>query len=127
MRFLKMLLLMVIVSFISTGCATRTMKVGGGWSMALGVETNSVIVINSTSLPGDLFLNNGFVTTIQAGDVPFQVNLGAFVKDNVLTFRTFTVDAENKKVAQGYATKTARGGAGRYNDPWKITYVQPIR
>jgi hypothetical protein len=120
-------MLVVLVATLATGCATATrgVPVGGGWRMHVGFESNTVIVTNATTLPGDLFLNGGFVTTLKIGDT-FTLRLGGVVRNNVILFKSFSEDATGGKILHGVVSSSYQGGAGQTYE-WTIRYTQPIR
>lgn len=127
MKF-KVLMFVLVLSFLSGACATRNGGRPGipiGFGLTLGVESNSVVVTNATTLTGQVFLNGRPVRELPVG-VPEEIFLGAQVRSNVLTFRIFDQNPAGERILVGIATRTFRGGAGnRYE--WTIRSVQPIR
>ena len=120
------ILVLICFGMFGTGCAnvtSRGIPVGGGWRMSMGFESNTVVVTNASTLPGDLFMNGGFIRTLEVGDT-FVVSLGGFVRNNILLFKAFSL-AGGQRILRGVSSSSFQGGAS-YTVEWTIRYVQPI-
>lgn len=116
--------LIIVWTIFASACAS-TSSIPLGHGIRFGIETNEVVITNSTPFEGVVAVNGEEVVTMPTGDTE-TISLGMMVKNNVITFKTYTYARDGRKILAGVTTLNRPGGAGQRSE-WTIRSIQPVR